>query len=135
MPDKHLGSCLCGQVRFEVDGDFEHFFLCHCQYCQKETGSAHAANLFSSTAKLTWLSGQDIVTEFHLPSTRHVRSFCSVCGSAVPCRESDPDLLLVPAGSLDSPVNIRPNAHIFTASRANWDDELETVPSFDKLPS
>ena len=43
--NKHLGSCLCGEVRFEVTGDFERFFLCHCGRCRKDTGSAHAANL------------------------------------------------------------------------------------------
>ncbi len=32
------GSCLCGSVRFDVDGDFEWFYLCHCRHCQKDTG-------------------------------------------------------------------------------------------------
>lgn len=27
---KYLGSCLCGEVTFEVDGDFGDFYLCHC---------------------------------------------------------------------------------------------------------
>jgi len=54
--NKHLGSCLCGEVRFEIVGNFERFFLCHCGRCRKDTGSAHAANLFSSTAKVHWLS-------------------------------------------------------------------------------
>ena len=53
------GSCLCGAVRFEVTGAFESFFLCHCSRCRKDTGSAHGANLFSSTAKLAWLKGED----------------------------------------------------------------------------
>ena len=50
----HVGSCLCGTVRFKVEGEFDSFYLCHCQHCQKDTGSAHAANLFSSSAKLIW---------------------------------------------------------------------------------
>ena len=44
-------------------------------------------------------------------------------------------LLVVPAGSLDSEVLIRPNAHIFVSSRACWDDALETVPTVARLPS
>src|SRR5262245_45959705 len=71
MNIKHSGSCLCGAVRFEIAGDFEHFYLCHCQHCRKDTGSAHAANLFSSKASLKWLAGQDKVTVFNLPNTRH----------------------------------------------------------------
>jgi hypothetical protein len=43
-------------------------------------------------------------------------------------------LLVVPAGSLDSEVRIRPNAHIFISSKANWDVDLENVPMVRELP-
>lgn len=129
------GSCLCGEVRFEVEGDFEHFFLCHCRRCQKDTGSAHGANLFSSTAKLKWLSGSDKVTSFTLPSTQHSKSFCSKCGSALPNMQMDGKLLVVPAGSLDTDVHIAPNAHICMASKANWDDDLHNLPMIEALPT
>jgi len=133
MGDKHSGSCLCGAVRFEVEGAFERFYLCHCQYCRKDTGSAHAANLFSSTAVLHWICGQDKMTSFDLPATRHGRSFCSVCGSALPGQQGR--LLVVPAGSLDCDVVLKPDAHLFMASRANWDEGLERVPKLDGLPA
>jgi hypothetical protein len=135
MGETYTGSCLCGQVRFEVQGAFERFFLCHCEYCRKDTGSAHAANLFTSTASLKWISGHEKVTEFNLPSTRHMKCFCSICGSALPYKHGDAALLVVPAGSLDDEVRIRPDAHIFVASRANWDQGLEGVPAFQRFPS
>jgi hypothetical protein len=43
-------------------------------------------------------------------------------------------LLVVPAGSLDSNVSMRPNAHIFVASRADWDSALEYIPKVDAYP-
>ncbi len=135
MSNKSSGSCLCGKVKFEVEGNFESFFLCHCKFCQKDTGSAHAANLFSTTSKLSWLSGEDFNKTFHLPSTRHVKTFCSHCGSALPSIQNQGKLIVVPAGSLDVPVKIKPNAHLFVASKANWDEGLEAIPSFDRLPS
>ena len=70
MSSLHLGSCLCGDVRFEVAGDFEKFYLCHCSRCRKDTGSAHGANLFASAARLKWLSGSDKVTTFLAPTSR-----------------------------------------------------------------
>ena len=130
----HLGSCLCGEVRFEITGDFERFFLCHCGRCRKDTGSAHAANLFSSTAKLRWLSGEDKIKTFRAPSTRHERSFCLACGSALPSVQMNGALLVVPAGSLDSTIGIRPDAHICVASGASWARNLEDVPRIDGLP-
>lgn len=130
----HSGSCLCGNVQFEIDGTFDGFFLCHCKYCQKDTGSAHAANLFSADGELRWLSGANSVTNFRLPTTRHVRSFCSLCGSALPSAPIQGEPLLVPAGSLDSEVPTMPQCHLFLASKANWDNQLEKVPGFDSFP-
>ena len=129
---RHAGSCLCGQVKFEIEGDFDRFFFCHCQRCRKGTGSAHAANLFSPNARITWLSGQDRITQYNVPDSRHSRAFCAACGSALP-RER-PGMLIVPAGSLDTDVHTQPTAHIFASSRANWDKNLESVPAFDALP-
>ena len=134
MSNKHLGSCLCGAVRFEILGDFERFFLCHCGRCRKDTGSAYAANLFSSTAKVNWLSGQAGIKTFRLPSTRQEKSFCLECGSAVPGIQMDGAVLVVPAGSLDSAIETRPDAHICVASSAGWDRRLEDVHRFDGLP-
>ena len=129
----HSGSCLCAAVRFQVDGDFQSFYLCHCGHCRKGSGSAHSANLFSATATLRWLSGEDKVARFTLAPTRHSRAFCSVCGSALPDLQVEGTLLVVPAGSLDSEVPMRPMAHIFCTSRATWDHELETLPLMAKF--
>lgn len=133
MQTEHLGSCLCGAVQFKVTGTFEHFYLCHCSHCRKDTGSAHAANLFSSTAKLVWLAGQEQVSTFNLLRTRHTRCFCSVCGSALPY--ASPKLVVVPAGSLDTQPSVTPDANIFMASRAAWDRNLALAPGFDTFPS
>lgn len=135
MTTRHHGACLCGAVRFEAEGDFERFFLCHCSYCRKDTGSAHAANLFSTSMKLTWLAGEDSVKTFGLEGTRHAKSFCAACGSALPRTHAGSTSVIVPAGILESPVTLRPDAHIFVASRADWDRELESVPQIERFPS
>ena len=134
MSNRYSGSCLCGEVRFEIEGEFERFYLCHCEYCRKDTGSAHAANLFSSSATLKWVSGEEKVRKFNLPSTRHNRCFCGTCGSALPIAQMNGKLLVVPAGSLDSGILIKPSSHIFVSSRASWDHELEKVPTVDGFP-
>jgi hypothetical protein len=134
MTQTTTGSCLCGTVRFQISGTFERFFLCHCARCRKDTGSAHAANLFSSTAAITWLSGHDSVRTYRVPATRHEKSFCTTCGSAVPTVQSTGAVLAVPAGSLDGAIDIRPDAHICFASRAPWDERLEDIPKVDGLP-
>ena len=129
----YKGSCLCGTVKFEVQGQFDSFYLCHCRHCQKNTGSAHAANLFSQTAKLTWLAGSDSVTTFTLAGTRHSSSFCKFCGSALPDTQHA-SLLVVPAGCLDTAVTLLPTAHIYTSRKPAWDADKGVLPQFEELP-
>ncbi len=135
MTQHHQGSCLCGKVKYQLDGEFQSFFLCHCQRCQKDTGSAHAANLFANAATLTWLQGANDVRRYQYPDSRHVKAFCHHCGSALPVATEDPALVVVPAGSLDTPVPILPNGKIYLASAAAWATSLEDVASFAALPS
>jgi hypothetical protein len=120
-------------VRFTVEGEFQGFFLCHCSRCRKGTGSAHAANLFATKAVLHWLAGEEGVRLFRLPESRHTKSFCGNCGSALPYVRAEG--VVVPAGSLDVDVTVPPNAHIHYSSRANWDHDLEKVPRVDGLPT
>jgi hypothetical protein len=130
----HYGSCLCGAVRFEVNGDFQRFYLCHCGHCRKDTGSVHAANLFAFAATLRWIAGENRVTSFTLPSTRHSKSFCATCGAALPRDQLESGLLVVPAGSLDTDVTLKPDAHIFWSSKAQWDDALYEIPVKEGSP-
>lgn len=131
---KYWGSCLCQKVTFEVVGEFNVFYLCHCSRCRKQTGSAHAANLFSKTAQFTWLSGRESVHTFRLSGTRFTKSFCTTCGSTLPT-VGESGKVLVPAGSLDCTLDIKPNGHIFMGSKANWDQDFEKVAQFDGFPA
>ena len=130
---KHAGTCLCGEISFEVIGEPTGFFLCHCSRCRKVTGSAHAANIFVQDGQLNWLSGEQHVKLFQLADTRFAKSFCDVCGSALPFRATS-GRILIPAGVLDGELAIRPKAHIQVASRASWDQSLELVAHFDTYP-
>lgn len=131
---KYSGSCLCGNIQFEINGTFDNFFLCHCKSCRKDTGSAHAANLFSSDADLKWIKGENEVQTFNYNESGHIKSFCPNCGSALPNLQMNNQVVVVPAGSLDSNVEIVPSGHIYMDEKANWDANLEKVPKYDTLP-
>ena len=131
---KYSGSCLCGKIQFEINGTFENFFFCHCKSCRKDTGSAHAANLFSSDANLKWLKGENEVKTFNFNNSGHIKSFCPNCGSALPNLQMNNKMVVVPAGSLDSNIEILPTAHIFMKEKANLDDRLEKVPKYQTIP-
>ncbi|MCX6117323.1 MAG: GFA family protein [Proteobacteria bacterium] len=129
MTNIFKGSCLCKRVTFEIEGAMTAFYLCHCSRCRKVSGSAHGANLFSPSASVNWLEGKDFVANFKLSQTRFSRSFCRICSSALP-DDTRGEYLVVPAGSLDCDIEMRPTGHIFCSSRANWDNDLESIPSY-----
>lgn len=130
----HRGSCLCGAVRYTVDGPLAYIVFCHCSRCRKGTGTAHGANLVSTRATLEWSAGADRVRTFRLPATRHMRSFCDACGSPLPSSQGDGALLVVPAGSLDTAVGIERATHILCADRAGWEETIADAPRLDGLP-
>lgn len=134
MNNKHQGSCLCGSVKYELSGDFQSFFLCHCSRCQKDTGSGHAANLFAKDSSLTWLQGEREVKTYQHPNSLHTKSFCQKCGSALPTVIESINSVMVPAGSIDSRVPIMPTAKIFVGSGASWAANLDDIPSYEALP-
>ncbi len=84
MASKHQGSCLCGEVKYELSGDFQSFFLCHCTRCQKDTGSAHAANLFAQGNTLTWLQGESHVKTYQHPNSSIQKAFARNVGLHFP---------------------------------------------------
>jgi hypothetical protein len=129
----YSGSCLCKKVVFAIDAEFGGFFLCHCSRCRKVTGTAHGANLFAQTFELKWISGVESVKTYRLPESRFTKSFCEACGSGLPFVGVS-GRLVVPAGSLDSDVDVKPSAHIFVGSKANWDQDLDLVERIDALP-
>lgn len=131
----HTGSCLCGSVKFEIEGEFKKFFLCHCSRCRKTSGSAHCANLFAPSAKLNWISGKEKVSFYRHQDTNFARNFCSVCSTLLPLYVEARDIVATPAGCLDTNVDISPQAHIFTDSKGNWDDILNDTSTFEKMPS
>ena len=54
---KITGGCLCGDIRYEVEGEPFRTANCHCDDCRKATGSAYATNLFFKEEQILVLQG------------------------------------------------------------------------------
>ena len=51
------GHCLCGSVTFELAGDPLATAVCHCEHCQRQSGSAFSVNIIAHKSQLT-LNGE-----------------------------------------------------------------------------
>jgi hypothetical protein len=129
------GSCLCGAVTYEVSGEAKRFYHCHCQRCRKATGTGHATNLFLQPGTLRFLQGEELVHSYKVPEAmRFMNVFCSQCGSRMPRQPPGSDMVVIPSGSLDDEPAMKPQARIFTASRASWSCAGDELPEHPEYP-
>ncbi len=132
---KIKGSCLCGNVTYEITGHMNIFQYCHCSRCRKFTGSAHASNLFVKKDDFRWLSGEQYIGSYAPDETKYFcTSFCKNCGSSLPWLEKSGRTMVVTAGTLDDDPEVKPKWNIFVASKAPWHEETANLPKYDALP-
>jgi hypothetical protein len=129
------GSCLCGDVAYEIRGEPMRMINCHCERCRLGRSAAHATNVFYKVDAFRFTRGESGVREYKVPDAKfHTVAFCSRCGSKVPRISAERGIVVVPAGSLDTDPGIRPMAHIFVANKAPWFDITDTLPQFAQMP-
>ena len=132
---KITGGCLCGAVRFEVEDNFQQLNLCHCDQCQRATGSAHASNLFTHPENIRWTMGKDFVKRFDVPGRVISNAFCSKCGSGLPYVSKTGKSLIVQAGTLNEAFTSNPMVrHIFWSERAAWYDAAAAAERHEMFP-
>ena len=75
------GGCLCGGVRYEIEGDPVVVAHCHCTDCQRLSGAGHTTGAMFPVGAVTV---HGAVSEFQIASSSDsvvTRSFCPTCGS------------------------------------------------------
>lgn len=125
------GSCLCGQVRYEVDSKLGGFVHCHCRTCRKAHGSAFATVAAVPKASFRWVAGEMLLKSFE-SSPGKFRSFCTNCGSHIIANRPAQQTILLRLGCLDTPVQGEPRCHIWRSDGASWYDPELSLP---QMPS
>ncbi|HSL16791.1 MAG TPA: GFA family protein [Methylomirabilota bacterium] len=124
------GSCLCGARSYEIEGDLDGVWMCHCSLCRKVSGGNGIAILIVPRERFRWVQGADHGHTYELRPTYSVTR-CTTCGSPLPLEEDETHIYL-PAGSLDDPLGVGVTHHIFCASKADWDFDAATVQHHDR---
>ena len=127
------GGCLCGEVRYEVNGPMQSIMACHCEQCRRTSGHFVAATAvkgddvtLTEEKGLRWYHSSDIAR----------RGFCGTCGSSLfweptPIEEStDLHHISIMAGTLDSPTGLALTNHIFVEWKGDYYDLTDGKPQF-----
>jgi hypothetical protein len=130
------GSCLCGDVGWELRGEPERLWNCHCSRCRRARGAAHATNAFFKGEELAWTRGEENAVSFALPGAKRFgQAFCRRCGGVVPRVVPSTGYVVTPCGSLDDPPGRIPAGHIFVANKAPWFEISDGLPQWEGLPA
>jgi hypothetical protein len=127
------GSCLCGEVCFEVDASKGELRLCHCSLCRKASGSGSAALLNVPYDCFRWLGGQELISTYERPSGYGV-VFCRACGSPLPDSDRRRTMFDIPAGLLDENPELAIAKHIYVGSKASWDVIAGGAARYEEMP-
>ena len=94
---KYKGSCHCGQICFEVEGDIKSALACNCSICQRKGSLLW----FTPREKLRLLSPEQAASTYTF--NKHViqHRFCPSCGIHVYGEAKDPK------GNPTAAINIR----------------------------
>ena len=119
------GSCLCGAVTFEVEGDLPAPTACHCTKCRKHSGHYEASTDVPREA--VTIHGMEKITWFK-SSEKVRRGFCSVCGSSLFFDPPHMDWIAIAMGAFDSPTNTKLVRHIFVADKGDYYEIGDGLP-------
>ena len=136
MPETIIsGSCLCGAVQYEISGDPQWFYHCHCSRCRKATGTGHASNLLIPHGSLKWIEGEALIKSYKVPEAkRFTNCFCSGCGGRLPRYVLETGMVVIPAGSIDDELDFKPQFRIFWDSRVKWSCGGDKIPVHAEYP-
>jgi hypothetical protein len=121
----HEGSCLCGGVSFQVEGDLPPPDACHCRLCRKQSGHYFASTDVPKSALI--LKTQETLGWF-ASSEKVRRGFCTRCGSSLFWDPPARDWIAVAMGAFDGPTGTRLKMHIFTAGKGDYYDIVDGLP-------
>ena len=120
------GSCMCGAVRFRLDGPLRPVIACHCTECRKASGHFWAATAVPNSS-LVFDADADLV--WYASSTSARRGFCGKCGSTLFYDPHGEDRIAVSAGVLDAHPALSTQSHIFVAEKGAYYDLPPDLPN------
>ena len=97
--------------------------------CRKHSGAAFATYGEAKKDNFRWNNGVELL-ESYVASNGSTRKFCRICGSSMTfkAKRGQEDIVVFALGSLDSDIELRPDAHIYVGSKANWFELNDELP-------
>ena len=130
------GSCLCGSVHYSADAEPVFVGVCHCNDCQRFTGSAFSTVVAVPSAGLKVTGVLKTFSKLGDSGKLIHRRFCPECGSGI-VDDADvlPGISMLNAGTLDDRSWLAPQSEVYCDSAQPWVHLGGGLKRFGKMPS
>jgi hypothetical protein len=126
------GGCLCGSIRYRVQGDPVTVALCHCTMCRRSAGAPVVAWAMFALDTLEFVRDEP-ARYASSPGVR--RGFCGRCGTTLTfSADFLPGLVDITVASLDDPAGLPPRMHIWESRRLPWLTLGDGLPRHPEFP-
>ena len=120
----YRGSCLCGDVTFEISGPLREVIACHCSQCRKTSGHYWAA---TQTENVHLILTSDVGIKWYRSSKTAERGFCTTCGASLFWRVDGETTTSIGAGCFDE-TGLSTAKHIYTKDKGDYYEIEPGVP-------
>lgn len=123
---RYSGGCLCGAVRYEIEGAVSMPCFCHCASCRRATGAPTVP--WGTFARDALRVTRGRLTEYR-SSPQVWRGFCARCGTSLTYRhEARAAEIDVTLATLDDPTLIAPQMHVWVKDQLPWASIGDSLP-------
>jgi hypothetical protein len=121
------GRCLCGAIRYEVEGEPLQVANCHCSMCRRHSGAAYLTYVAYLRNQVRFVG----TPAEYRSSPNAVRTHCGQCGSPLSfVFDPQPHMIWITVGSLDDPGSVGPTEHWYTDDKVSWVSLHDDLPKF-----
>jgi hypothetical protein len=114
------GGCLCGAVRYRVEGPLRDVLICHCEECRRWNGHFSASTaarredlIVLDPDRLRWVDSPR-------SDAGARRGFCARCGSSLFWDAPGRATVSIAAGTLDEPTGLRVVGHWYVSQAGDY---------------
>lgn len=126
----YSGGCLCGSVKYEIEGPLRPVVACHCRMCARTSGNFVTATQ-GYWRKLKLISDEGL--KWYQSSDAARRGFCRECGGNLFFHRFENERISIMAGSLDQPTGLQLAVHIYPEDASDYYEICDGLPQLTNL--
>ena len=136
MSPPYRGTCMCGQIQFQLNAEPLTLYACHCTDCQRRSGGALLLSMWVHRDSLEVLDGNPkLVSSIASDGRERKNKVCPACEVRLWSEPVNrPKLAILRPGALHQAKHFKPIAHQFVRSALPWFVFPEGVKLYETSP-